>query len=254
MNKVNVYGSFTQFLLFSGQASIPKYLLDRYVNLGLDDREMLILIHIIAIGEGGAYISPDALSKKMSASAKEIEEALVRLVEKKIITIEKSWNEEKREWINHYSFLGLMEELSEQWAIEQVRLLQAEQSRKSAGPSGTPEQTNPPAQPSSNIINIFEHELGRPLTEMECDYIKGWQHGASEELIIEALRRGVSAGIRNFRYLDSILREWDKKGLRTKEEVLADDLHFQNRQEEKTKAKGAKGKKATPGKYENFYL
>lgn len=253
MNKVNVYGSFAQSLLFSGNASVPKYLLEHYTDLGLNDQEMLILIHIISAGEAGTYLSPDSLSARMSATGKEIEEALVRLVEKKLIAIEKHWDQENNQWINNYNLQGLLDELAECWAIDQVKLFQAEQNRKNVSPADLPKPTPPdPAVPP--LIKVFEHEMGRPLTEMECNYIKGWQQNCSDELITEALRRGVSAGIRNFRYLDSILREWEKKGLKTKEEVLADDIQFQNRQEEKHKAKTRSANKTSAGKYEDFYL
>ena len=60
--------------------------------------------------------------------------------------------------------------------------------------------------------------------------------------------------IRNFRYLDSILREWEKKGLRTRTEIEAEDAYFQARQEKKTpKQKNAVPKTAS-NKYDNFYL
>jgi DNA replication protein len=77
------------------------------------------------------------------------------------------------------------------------------------------------------ITSVFENEMGRPLTGFECEHIEKWLIASySQELIIEALRRGVSAGIRNFRYLDSILREWEKKGLKTLNEVQTEDEYF----------------------------
>lgn len=250
MSKVNVYGSFAQALLFSGSVSIPQYLLNHYVDLGLTDQEMMVLIHIISAGEPYRYLSPEALSSRMSASAREIEEVLGKMVERKLISIENYWDSKENKWDSRYSIVGLLDELADHWAIDQVKQFEKQQKLANAKPN-IGSQDHPSGK---SIFQTFEHELGRPLTEMELDYIKSWQQQYSSELINEALRRGVSAGIRNFRYLDSILREWEKKGLRTINEVLADDAYFQSRQEEKNKPKSRTTRKPSSGKYDNFYL
>ncbi|MDR3601171.1 MAG: DnaD domain protein [Desulfosporosinus sp.] len=253
MNKVSVYGSFTQALFFSGVVSIPKYLLTHYTEIGLNDHEMMVLIQILCEAESNPYPSIVTLAGRMTASHSDIEEVVGRLVERKLLSIERYWNPSEQKWGNNYSIVGLIDELAELWAIERSQQLEEErtlkQSQSSPQPTSTP--INPPME---NLVRAFEQELGRLLTHLECENLDRWlSSNFSEELIIEALRRGVSAGIRNFRYLDSILREWEKKGLRTRAEIEAEDVYFQSRQEKKTtKSKNPVPK--TANKYEKFYL
>lgn len=150
--------------------------------------------------------------------------------------------------------MGLIEELAELWAIERSQQLEEERTLKQ-------HQINsqvisaPVNLPMENLVRTFEQELGRPLTHIECQNFDRWLSSHfSEELIIEALRRGVSAGIRNFRYLDSILREWEKKGLKTRAEIEVEDAYFQARQDKKNTKPKSSVRKVTPNKYENFYL
>lgn len=254
MNKVSVYGSFTQALFFSGVVSIPKYLLTHYKKIGINDHEMMVLIQILCESEVNPYPSVSTLAERMTASALNIEEDLGSLVERKLLTIERYWNPIELKWGHSYSFVGLIEELAELWAIERSQQLEEERVLKmnQVSPNPTPPETSSAME---NLVQTFEQELGRLLTRLECENLEKWLSSHfSEELIIEALRRGVSAGIRNFRYLDSILREWEKKGLRTRAEIEAEDAFFQARQEKKTARPKNKGSKATTNKYENFYL
>lgn len=254
MNKVSVYGSFTQILFFSGVVSIPKYLLTHYTKIGLNDNEMMVLIQILCEAETNPYPSIATLAGRMTASPTDIEEVVGRLVERKLLTIERYWNPIDQKWGNTYSFVKLIDELAELWAIERSQQLDEERTLKQ---NQSTQQSNAiPINPSmENLVHTFEQELGRLLTHLECENLDRWLSSHfSEELIIEALRRGVSAGIRNFRYLDSILREWEKKGLRTRAEIEAEDAYFQSRQEKKiTKTKNIMPK-TSPNKYDNFYL
>ena len=253
MNKVSVYGSFTQALFFSGVVSIPKYLLTHYTEIGLNDREMMVLIQILCEAESNPYPSIATLASRMSASSADIEEVVGRLVERKLLTIERYWNPIDQKWGNTYGFVKLLDELAELWAIERSQQLDEERTLKQN--QSSPQSTSPINPTMENLVHTFEQELGRPLTRLECENIDRWLSSHfSEELIIEALRRGVSAGIRNFRYLDSILREWEKKGLRTRAEIETEDAYFQSRQDKKNiKPKNLVPKTST-NKYDNFYL
>jgi len=254
MNKVSVYGSFTQALFFSGVVSIPKYLLTHYTKIGINDHELMVLIQILCEAESNPYPSIATLAGRMTTSSSELEEDLSRLVERKLLTIERYWNPVELKWGNSYSFVGLIDELAELWAIERSQQLEEERALKQCqvSPNTSSTLTNPSME---NLVRTFEQELGRLLTRLECENLDRWLSSHySEELIIEALRRGVSAGIRNFRYLDSILREWEKKGLRTRAEIEAEDTYFQSRQEKKVTKPKNRSLKTTTNKYENFYL
>jgi len=240
MNKVNVYGSFTQALLFSGMASIPKLLLDRYHELGITNEEIVLILHII---NNPTHPSTVELSQKMNLPVADIERMLAHLQDLKFLTVEKSWDYQRRVYVQTYNLVGLIEQLADLWAIEKFKEFEADRRG----------EKTPDSKSSTPLVKLFEQEIGRPLTAMECEQIERWLLAHyPEELIIEALRRGVSAGIRNFRYIDSILREWEKKGLKTLAEVEADDLEFQNRQEKKIKNRELQ--KKSYDKYKNIYL
>lgn len=258
MNKVSVYGSFIQALFFSGAVAVPKYLLTHYKEIGLNDRDMMVLIQIICEAETNPYPYPSitTLAERMTDSISDIEEAVGRLVERKLLAIDRHWDPIEQKWVNCYSFVGLIDELAELWAIDRSRKLDQERTLRQSQPQSQSQSASTPVISSiENLVHIFEQELGRPLTKLECENLDRWLSAHfSEELIIEALRRGVSAGIRNFRYLDSILREWEKKGLRTRLEIEAEDAYFQSRQEKKLAKAKEKTPKTVTNKYENFYL
>lgn len=253
MHKVNVYGSFTQALLFSGTASVPRYLLNHYSDLGISNLEMILIIHILSDLDTNSSPSLDLLAQRMKMTNTEVENMIENLRERNLISVEQHWNNTEQCWYNNFNFIGLIEELAERWAISQMRKYENEISQKD-----NQTDLNNESQADlklQKLVQIFEQELGRPLTGLECEHITSWLNAHfSEELIIEALRRGVSAGIRNFRYLDSILREWEKKNLRTKAEIEIDDANFQSRQQKKNVTKTNSDKKTQPEKYENFYL
>lgn len=252
MSKIHVYGSFTQALLFSGGLIIPKYLLENYTDLGINSQELVIILHLINASESHHYPSIQQLSQRMNIPAKEIEESISHLIEQKYISIEKHWDAENNKWNWSYNIVGLINELAERWAIESFKRFEAKPSQNKT--LHTSDALPVQEAPETQLIKIFESELGRPLTSMECEFIKRWlDANISQNLIIEALRRGVAAGIRNFRYLDSILREWEKKGLRTTAEVEAEDAHFQERQKKNVKITNMKKKPAST-KYEDFDL
>lgn len=75
-------------------------------------------------------------------------------------------------------------------------------------------------QATTNIYTIFEKEFGRPLSPVEYEIIKAWiTSGISEGLIKGALKEAVFNNVRNLRYIDKILSEWEKKGFKSVDEV-----------------------------------
>ena len=81
----------------------------------------------------------------------------------------------------------------------------------------------------SNIYSTFETEFGRTLSPMEYEIITGWiDSGYTEELIILALKEATYNGVSNLRYIDKIIYEWGKKGIKTKEDVEKNRKQFKN--------------------------
>lgn len=83
----------------------------------------------------------------------------------------------------------------------------------------------------TDIYAEFETEFGRPITSMEYEIINGWlTHNYSEELITGALKESVYNGVKNLRYIDKILYEWNKKGFTTMKDV---SNHLEKRETKK---------------------
>lgn len=84
---------------------------------------------------------------------------------------------------------------------------------------------------NKNVFTQFEKEFGRPLSSMEFELINNWlDRGISEELITSALKEAIFNGSFTLRYIDAILSEWTKKGLKSGKEV---DQYLRKRKQPK---------------------
>ena len=72
----------------------------------------------------------------------------------------------------------------------------------------------------NTIYDKFEKEFGRTLSPMEYEIIGAWLDGNySEELIELALKEAIYNGVSNLRYIDKILSEWYKKGIKNSNDI-----------------------------------
>ena len=70
------------------------------------------------------------------------------------------------------------------------------------------------------LFDKFESEFKRPLTPREYQIINVWKEiGYLDETIILALKEASYNGVFSIAYIDKILNNWEKKGIRTKEDV-----------------------------------
>ena len=96
------------------------------------------------------------------------------------------------------------------------------------------EEENEKSNYQSNIFEVVEKEFGRTLSPMEYEIIKAWlDNDMSEDLIKEAIKEATFNGVSNLRYIDKILYEWGKQGIKTVKDV-EDNRHkrAQRREEE----------------------
>ena len=69
----------------------------------------------------------------------------------------------------------------------------------------------------TDIFAMFESELGRTLSSFEYEMINKWiEKGVQEDTIKNALKEAVLNGVRNFKYIDKIIYEWSKNGIKKK--------------------------------------
>ena len=126
MHKKNVYGGFSQALFFSGAVSIPHFLLDHYVELGISDREMLFLIHLMAETNYEEDVSPNIITK-MGISQQEFS-AVLQSLQKKNLLSANNQNNKDIPIRNRFDLSGLIDQLFELWGIYQFKQMEASEN------------------------------------------------------------------------------------------------------------------------------
>lgn len=184
---------------------VPSYLIKNYDKLGLSAEMTLLLIYIINLKEP-IVCDYQKMSMDLNIDIKELMTRINELVEKKVIEIELKKNSSSKleEYINLDLFYNKIF----------LQLIDVEKE-----------------EAHDNIYSIFEKELGRSLSPIEYELINGWiECNYKEEIILAALKEAVFNGVNNFRYIDRILFDWNKKGIDTVEKVEKNKI---NRTEKK---------------------
>ncbi len=188
-------------LLKSNNYQIPKELLFNYKKLNITDSELIILIYLV--NQSNNIYNPKQIGTDIRIDTNNVLELINSLCEKNIIKIEIQKNNNIRSEIIN------LDSLYEKLAFS----------------LSTKEEKN-----SSNLYDIFETEFGRTLSPMEFEIINGWiESGTSEDLIVLALKEAIYNGVSNLRYIDKIIYEWSKKGIKTKNDVEKDRKQFKNK-------------------------
>lgn len=201
-----------------GSVSIPKLLFNHYSDLGLDETEFMMLMHLnVFIDSGESFPTPHDLSAKMSVSTTKCMEVLRNLIQKGVLTIEQL-DDSSSVISEQYSLKPLWRKLINLLMQENQNEVQQEQEQEEV-----------------NLYSIFEKEFGRPLSPFECETLAMWvDQDHHDPLIIKtALRESVMSGKLNFRYIDRILFEWKKNGIKTIDQARAHSQKFRQHQQPK---------------------
>ena len=187
-------------ILKSNNYQISKELLFNYKKLNITDTELILLIYLT--NQSSNVYNPNQISNDLGIELNNVLESINSLSEKNIIKIEmKKVNNIRGEVIN-------LDLLYERLAFS---LQELEPTKE------------------TSIYDIFETEFGRTLSPMEFEIINGWvDNGYSEELIVLALKEATYNGVSNLRYIDKIIYEWGKKGIKTKEDVEKNRRQFKS--------------------------
>ncbi len=80
------------------------------------------------------------------------------------------------------------------------------------------------------LFNRFEEEFARPLSPIEAETLSMWldQDHHSPALIMAALREAVVSAKLNFRYIDRILFEWKRNGVKSLDQAKRMVKSFEN--------------------------
>ena len=166
---------------------IPSLLFYNYRKLNMNAEELILVAYLL---NSDSFFNPKKISTELSMPLGELMDTLDHLKELDLVKVElKKVNNVRAEIINMEGFYSKL-----------INLLMDEK----------PEQKN------SNIFSVFEKEFGRTLSPMEYEIINAWQDSnIAEETILLALKEAVYNGVNNLRYIDKILSEWSKNGIKT---------------------------------------
>ncbi len=192
-------------LLKTHDFTIPQLLFFKYQELNMTLEELHFIIYLMNTKD--LAFNPKKFSSELGTSMPEVLELVNNLVNKDLLSLDlRKEGNIRNEYLNldklynKLSFLVINEEKKES---------------------------------STNLFDVFEKEFGRTLSPIEYELINGWlDNEFSEELVKAALKEAVYNGVSNLRYIDKILYEWKKKGIKTPEDVEKNKVQFQNRKEE----------------------
>lgn len=135
------------------------------------------------------------IAKTLSMSEEDVIKAYGSLISKKIIKVKAEKD----------SFGKIMEKVSLDNFYNEIKLDHKKKENEDS---------------KEDIFSIFESNFGRTLSNMDYEIINAWiDKGFSEDLIIAALKEAVYNGVANLRYIDKVLYEWNRKGIKTPEDV-----------------------------------
>lgn len=190
-------GSNLVSVLKQGHLVIPIFILQSYKKFNLKMEEFVFLMYLYNLGNNTVF-NPGKFAEDLNIELIEVMGYIGTLTDKKIIKVEVVKNDK-----------GLMEEviLLDDF-YNKLSLMMMEEANQVS------------KSDNSNIFEIVEKEFGRTLSPIEYEIIKAWLDGdMSEELIKEAIKEATFNGVSNLRYIDKILYEWGKLGIKTVKDV-----------------------------------
>jgi DNA replication protein len=201
--------------LQEGNITVPAVLFSEYRNMNLNEYELVLLLNIITfLDKGNDFPTPEELSSRMTITVSECNDILRRLIQKGFIEIIDEYSQEGIRF-EKYSVQPLWERLVEQFLMKNK---QSQEVSKKAD--------------ERDLYTCFEKEFGRPLSPFECESLAMWMDDDHHDPIIikAALRESVMSGKLNFRYIDRILFEWKKNGIKTIEQAKNHGRKFRQKQ------------------------
>lgn len=190
-------------LLMDGNIVIPLEFYRRYKKLNITLEEFVFLMYLRSKGNLIMF-DPVKIAEELGYTSVEVLELISLLSDKKLLVIDTVKNDK-----------GIVEEkLDLNLFYEKMVSLMLDDK-----------ELNEDKKLDNNIFSNIEKEFGRTLNPSEIEFIKAWSSNFSSELIIEAVKEAVLNGVSSIRYIDKILYEWDKKGLKTIDDVK----HFLNK-------------------------
>lgn len=208
-----------------GSITIPSFLFSYYKKIGLTDVECMMLLHIHQfIQKGIDFPTHEQLAERMILTSEQCSQIMGSLMHRGFLEIQKG-STENGIYFEKYTLKPLWERLMDYHLLQDIE-----------------NQGEKHKEEEDSLYTIFEQEFGRPLSPMECESLAMWidNDHHSPAIIKAALKEAVMSNKMNFRYIDRILFEWQKRGIQTVDEARAQGEKFRKakqrpRQEELNK-------------------
>ena len=190
---------------------IPRIIINNYKKLNITEEELIILIFIIDYGVDLEY-NPSIFVQELNIDKYKVLELINSLKEKNILTI--LIKKENKKVSSEY--------ISLQPLYDKIMNIVMDNKEKQI-------------EIDENIYSIFENELGRTLSPLEYEKIKEMVTSYGQELVVEALKEAVYNRANNLRYIETILSEWNKKGYKSKVDILKDRENYREKKTDNIK-------------------
>lgn len=166
-------------LLNSQCVDFRKLLILKAKSLKMTDQECYLLLVIMTMNDVGVRpITPSQIGQLCSLSLQQIDKTLISLVDKR--------------------FIGRKRGALDLLPIQKMLLNQTVEEEKDV-----------------DLVSIFENAFGRTLNQMELEIINTFKRsGYDDQMILDALNESVKAGVINFRYIEKILDNWTRYGVK----------------------------------------
>lgn len=98
------------------------------------------------------------------------------------------------------------------------------------------------------VMKVYQENIGIP-SPIEVEKMKDWCNDLTPEVIIKAIEQAVVNRVFKYNYVESILKNWFKQGIKNAEQVEAYSLERQRKMQEKARGGGPNLK---PSKFVNY--
>lgn len=182
-----------------GNLVIPMYLLKNYMKFNLKLEEFVFLMYLYNQGDRFLF-NPNLFADELNIDLATVMQLTSDLTDKGFISVDVSKDDK-----------GVMEDIVvldsfyQKLKLMMIEDINTDESKK---------------KEDSTIYEVIEKEFGRTLSSIEYEIIRAWlEQNYSEDLIREALKEAVLNGVSNLKYIDKILYEWEKNGIKTVKDV-----------------------------------
>ncbi len=192
-------------VLKSDYSIVPNILLNNYKNLHINDSELILIIYLM---NNDKTFNAKKISNDLKFDLPTIMQMIDNLMKNDLLSIDVVKNNGISEDVLNID--NIYKKLAYLLVDDKVETKE------------------------NNLFELFEQKFGRTLSSLEYGLINAWiDSGYSEEIITLALEEAIYNGASSLKYIDRILYMWNKKNLKTKEDIIKEQTNFRSTKDRK---------------------